>query len=383
MANETVTNFDEQLDKDFSRNLWCILGLPFDVVDMKEAIKEVILASTENRWCFISTPNLNFLCTAQTDTDFRQSVINSDLSIADGISVTLLARILNIPVPERVAGSDLIEHLTKRETEHPLKAFFFGGESGVAEKASKNLNKLDAGVVSVGHFTPGFGSIENMSNDSIISEINKQDVDFLIVSLGAKKGQAWIEKNKEKLTTSVVSHLGAVVNFYAGTVKRAPVFWQRIGLEWFWRIYQEPILWKRYLTDGFKMIIMLFTNVAPYWVWLNFIQDEISFAPVGSKIESKDNSLYILISGSCCQKNNDSLREVFKQTINTNKDVILDLTDVSVIDGAFIGLCMLLKKHLRKKGKSMCFINANSIVNKIIRWNRVGYLLKPCHLGNR
>ncbi|MEE9336850.1 MAG: hypothetical protein V3U87_02110, partial [Methylococcaceae bacterium] len=79
MTNETMTNFDEQLDKDFSRNLWCILGLPFDVVDMKEAIKEVVLASTENRWCFISTPNLNFLCTAQTDTDFRQSVINSDL----------------------------------------------------------------------------------------------------------------------------------------------------------------------------------------------------------------------------------------------------------------------------------------------------------------
>jgi len=381
VTDEIITNFDEQLDKDFSRNLWCVLGLPFDVVDMKQAIKEVVLASTENRWCFISTPNMNFLCTAQTDTDFRQSVINSDLSIADGMSVTLLARILSIPVPERVAGSDLIEHLTKRKTKEPLKAFFFGGETGVAEKASKNLNELDSGVVSVGHFTPGFGSVENMSDESIISEINKHDVDFLIVSLGAKKGQAWIEKNKEKLTTSVVSHLGAVVNFYAGTVKRAPVFWQRVGLEWFWRIYQEPSLWNRYLTDGFKMIKMLFTHVAPYWIWLNFVQDKISFVPVDANIESRDNSLHVIISGSCCQKNNAPLREVFKQTIKSNKDVILDLTDVSVIDGAFIGLCMLLKKHLRKKEKIMCIINANSIVNKIIRWNRVEYLLKPCHLG--
>lgn len=371
-----MTTFDEQLDKDFSRNLWCILGLPFDVVDMKQAIGEVVLASTENRWCFISTPNLNFLCTAQTDTDFRQSVINSDLSIADGMSVTLLARILNVPVPERVAGSDLIEQLTKRETTNPLKAFFFGGESGVAEKASINLNELDSGVVSVGHFTPGFGSIDNMSDDTIISEINKHDVDFLIVSLGAKKGQAWIEKNKEKLTASVVSHLGAVVNFYAGTVKRAPVIWQRIGLEWFWRIYQEPSLWNRYFTDGLKMMKMLFLNIAPYWIWLNFIQNEVSVIPVSTKIESKKNSLYIFISGSCCQKSNDPLREVFKDAISSNKDVVLDLTDVTVVDGAFFGLCMLLKKHLRKKGKVMCLVNGTSIVNKIIRWNRVEYMLK-------
>jgi len=380
VVNEKMTNSNEQLDKDFSRNLWCILGLPFDVVNMRQAIDEVVLASTENRWCFISTPNLNFLCAAQTDTNFRQSVINSDLSIADGISVTVLARILNIPVPERVAGSDLIEHLTQRKTKKPLKAFFFGGESGVAEKASTNLNELDSGVISVGHFTPGFGSVEKMSDDKIISEINKQDVDFLIVSLGAKKGQAWIEKNKDKLTASVVSHLGAVVNFYAGTVKRAPIFWQKVGLEWFWRIYQEPALWNRYFSDGLEMLKMLFIHIAPYWVWLNFIQDQVSSSPVDSKIESNNNTLYIFISGSCCRKSIDPLREVFKRSIAFDKDVVIDLTKVDVIDGAFIGLCMLLKKHLRKKGKSMCLINSNSIVNKILRWNRVEYMLKPACL---
>ncbi len=374
----------EQLDKDFSRNLWCILGLPFDIVNMQQAIDEVVLASVENRWCFISTPNLNFLCTAQTDASFRQSVINSDLSIADGMSVTLMARILNVPVPERVAGSDLIEHLTERDTKSPLKAFFFGGESGVAEKASANLNELDAGVVSVGHFTPGFGSVEKMSDEAIISEINKQDVDFLIVSLGAKKGQAWIEKNKEKLTASVVSHLGAVVNFYAGTVQRAPTFWQKIGLEWIWRIYQEPKLWRRYFYDGMKMLKMMTVNIAPYWIWLNFFQDKASSASsIEAKVTDEGDSFIVHISGSCCKSNNDPLRKVFKQGILSNKDIVLDVMEVSTVDGSFIGLCMLLQKYLQKNEKTIRIINMNSIVRKIIRWNRAEYIFKSFGAENK
>jgi N-acetylglucosaminyldiphosphoundecaprenol N-acetyl-beta-D-mannosaminyltransferase len=352
---------------------------------MQQAIDEVVLASDENRWCFISTPNLNFLCTAQTDASFRQSVINSDLSIADGMSVTLLARILNVPVPERVAGSDLIEHLTERDTKSPLKAFFFGGESGVAEKASANLNELDAGVVSVGHFTPGFGSVEKMSDEAIISEINKQDVDFLIVSLGAKKGQAWIEKNKDKLTASVVSHLGAVVNFYAGTVQRAPTFWQNIGLEWFWRIYQEPKLWRRYFNDGMKMLTMMTVNIAPYWIWLNFFQDKSASTSLKAegKVIDDDNSFVIHVSGNCCGTNNDPLREVFKQGVLSNKDIIIDIENVSAIDGSFIGLCMLIHKYLQKNKKSLQLINRNSTVRKIIRWNRAEYIFKPFGVENK
>jgi len=87
----------------------------------------------------------------------------------------------------------------------------------------------------------------------VLQAINASQADFLVVALGAKKGQAWILHNLEHLQVPVVSHLGAVVNFVAGTVQRAPAAWQRAGLEWLWRIKEEPALFGRYWNDGLAL----------------------------------------------------------------------------------------------------------------------------------
>ena len=101
---------------DFNRNTWCLLGLPFDAIDMQETVKIVRQSVLERSPCFISTPNLNFLIASQSDQGFRDSVINSDLSVADGMPLIWASRLLNVPLPERVAGSGLIEHLRKNDT---------------------------------------------------------------------------------------------------------------------------------------------------------------------------------------------------------------------------------------------------------------------------
>jgi len=100
-------------------------------------------------------------------------------------------------------------------------------------------------LIGVGSMDPGFGTVESMSTDETLAEINRHNIDVIIVSLGAGKGQAWIEANRHKLNAPIISHLGAVINFFAGTVHRAPQWVQKQGLEWCWRILQEPSLWKR------------------------------------------------------------------------------------------------------------------------------------------
>ena len=91
---------------------------------------------------------------------------------------------------------------------------------------------------------------ENISDPALLDQINGSKADFLLVALGAQKGQAWLMANRHKLTVPIVSHLGATLNFLAGTVRRAPAGLQRLGLEWLWRIAQEPYLAARYLMDG-------------------------------------------------------------------------------------------------------------------------------------
>lgn len=363
------------IETDFSRNVWCLLGLPFDAINIDEAVAEILSAAANRQTCFLSTPNLNFLCAAQTDAYFKESVINSDLSIADGFPIVIIAKLLGIPIRERVAGSDLIDHLHNRTTTSPLKVFFFGGEPGVGKLACEKINQNPAGLQAVGHYTPGFGSVDDMSTPEIINTINQHAVDFLIVSLGAKKGQAWIEKNRHQLNSPVISHLGAVINFFAGSVKRAPMLAQRLYSEWLWRIYQEPSLWRRYYDDGMHFLRLLSRNVLPYWFWLTFKQSKPSEQAVDvTVLMEQDGSKRIVLTGYCTALTLSPLRDIFKSTAMEKHHVIIDLKNVSIIDSAFLGLCLVLYKHLKASGHSLKLINPNKDVRRIMAWQKTNDL---------
>lgn len=260
---------------DYSRPVYDILGLPFDAVDLQGAVRSVIQAVENRTPLFVSTPNLNFLIASQSDASFRQSVYASDLSLADGMPVIWLARLLGVPIHQRVAGSDLFEALCA-QTARTVKVYFFGGPDGAAQQASDRVNAmaearvrqgLTPGVRCVGFESPGFGTLDDMSQAAVIDRINATGADFVVVALGAKKGQAWIQRNREQLHAPVISHLGAVVNMAAGTIARAPRWMQRIGLEWVWRIKEEPMLWKRYASDGWVLLRLLLTKIVPQMVW--------------------------------------------------------------------------------------------------------------------
>jgi N-acetylglucosaminyldiphosphoundecaprenol N-acetyl-beta-D-mannosaminyltransferase len=239
------------------------MGLPFNAVSLSDAADIINESIDQQIPCFLSTPNLNFTVMAQDDADFYDSVIQSDLVVADGMPLIWVAKLLDIPIKERVAGSDLFAYLSDKPRVKKIRVFFFGGETGIAEKAHHELNRTSSGMESCGFYDPGFVSIEEMSNNDIISHINECAPDFIVVALGAKKGQSWIMHNRSDLHAPVISHLGAVINFVAGNVQRAPDKWQRFGFEWLWRIKQEPKLYKRYLGDGLRFIKMLVTQVFP------------------------------------------------------------------------------------------------------------------------
>lgn len=249
-----------------TRNTHWILGLPFDAITLQEAVHKVRNAAANRTPLFISTPNLNFLIASQKDDAFRNSVIHSDLSLADGMPIIWLAKLLKVPIRERVAGSSLFEALRDQPL-HPgeqvLRVFFFGGPDGVAQRACHAINRGGNAMVCTGYLSPGFGTLADMSTPAILQQINASQADFVVVSLGAQKGQSWIERNRSQLQAPVISHLGAVVNFVAGNVQRAPTWIQRMGMEWLWRVKEEPNLWKRYSKDGFTLLKLLLTQIAP------------------------------------------------------------------------------------------------------------------------
>src|SRR5207244_4640392 len=152
----------------------------------------------------LSTPNLNFLIASRTNHRFKDSLLMSDLCAADGMSIIWIAQLLGVPISRRVAGSDIFEAL-KAEAfgRQPIGVFFFGGEYGVAAAAGAKLSSGSTRLFSSGALCPGFGSVEDMSSDGIISKINASGADLLFVELGALKGQEWLRRNDRRLTIAV------------------------------------------------------------------------------------------------------------------------------------------------------------------------------------
>lgn len=360
---------------DFNRNVHCLMGLPIDAVSMPQAARYLNLARSSGQRCFFSTPNLNFVIASLRAATFRNSVCQSDLSLADGMPLVWVACLLGIPVRERVSGSGLFEFLRKQSPSR-WRVFFFGGQMGTGQDACLAIGDQEAAMRPTGYIYPGFATVEQMSRPDLIECINHSQSDMLVVSLGAAKGQAWICENLAQLRTPVVAHLGAVINFVAGKVARAPLWMQRTGLEWVWRIKEEPTLLRRYTDDGFAFMRMMATQVLPLAFWQRWIAPaEYEFARARVVQPDAVDDCHIALLGAWRMDNLGPVRLLFARLLARGRKVTLDMAEVTGIDSAFIGLLLLLDQALVGRGTTLRLINLNVRLQRLLHLSGVNHLI--------
>ncbi len=339
------------------RDVWCLLGLPVDNLTM-ESVKKLIRNKTKEGYPkILSTINVNWVAQSFTDPQFRSAIISSDIVTIDGRPLLWLSKSLKYPISEVVAGSTLIQNLLEDKPAVPLTIFLFGGEEGVAEKAMEEINEKKGGLRAVGALNPGYGTVEEMSSDEIISQINNAQPDILLVALGARKGVQWIETNKDKLNVHIISHLGATINFLAGNIKRAPRVFQEFGFEWLWRVLQEPKLFWRYLQDGLKLGRILAQRVLSYLKYrklISQIPDEIESAEIAV---DHDNMTDIELPRFVCLERSPQLRELIINQLERYGSVRLDFQRTIFLDGAFVAFFILLKNMSVKKNWEVYVVN--------------------------
>lgn len=354
---------------DFNRDVWSLLGIPVDnltIASTKNLLRDHIRKGGKN--LILSTINVNWIVQSLSDVFFYQAVLNSDIVTLDGKPLVWLARLLGYPMAEVVAGSSLIEDFyMENEPERPLSIFLFGGESGVAEKAMNRINNSSSGLKAVGALNPGFGTIQQMSSDSIINEINRARPDILLVALGAKKGTQWIEYNRHRLKARIISHLGATINFLAGTVPRAPKNFRKMGLEWVWRIYQEPNLFIRYAKDGIFFLSLLARNAHLFFYFLYLKKKFDNIDPEPIRYCRKTGTAVTIVIGRNAQSvNNDAVKKKIWECTCLHKDIIIDFQEAHFIGGDTAGLLMLLEKYQQKIGRKLIFINLQGRIKRIL-----------------
>lgn len=364
---------------DLSRQVYCMLGMTIDAVEMPVVLRRIEIAAARRAPYVISTPNLNFLVSSQKDSDFRESLLESDLCTADGMPLVWIAKIMEIPIKGRVAGSDTIEALKLRPPPGQLlKLFLFGATESVTAAAAKSLNVNPAVLTCVGWASPGFEAIEEFNAGRYIDEINASGADFLVVALGARKGQLWLSRNHRHLHIPVRANLGATINFQAGTVKRAPHTLRKLGLEWLWRIKEEPYLWRRYWNDGRALVWLMITKVAPLAIEARMLRRQTKRHGHDLVIDEIDNGdgLTLRLSGFAVAMSTEKAEPYFRNAIMSKKQFVIDFSCTRGIDARFFGLLLMVRKQLRAQGKSLKLAGIFGKIERSFRLNGLEYLLR-------
>ena len=214
-----------------------------------------------------------------------------------------------------------------------------------------------------------------MSRDDIIDKINSSGADFLIASLGAQKGQFWLRHNHHRLQIPVRAHLGAALNFQAGTLKRAPQIMRKLGLEWLWRIKEEPLLWKRYWNDGKMLIRLFFTRALPLIFWMLWLRVHSGRRAEKLVVTSTyEHELVTLrLSGFATARHVNSAISAFGEAVATKKGITLDFSETRLIDARFLGLLQMLNKKLGTHGATAVCQGLGPGLKAIFRLNGLDF----------
>jgi exopolysaccharide biosynthesis WecB/TagA/CpsF family protein len=214
------------------------------------------------------TPNVDHLIKLQKDREFYKVYQNADWIICDSRILAKCLKFLDTPVIEVIPGSSFFTefYLYHKDNEN-MKIFLLGAAEGVAQKAMQNINTRVGRKIVVGAHSPSFGFENNEAEcQEIIRLINATDANVLVVGVGAPKQEKWIYKYKKRLISiNLFMALGATIDFEAGNVKRAPQIFQKMSLEWLYRMFQQPKrLVKRYLIDDLPVFWYIFRQKIGY-----------------------------------------------------------------------------------------------------------------------
>jgi N-acetylglucosaminyldiphosphoundecaprenol N-acetyl-beta-D-mannosaminyltransferase len=228
--------------------VWGLPLSPFTFDETLDAVDRLIEVGDPS---FFITANLHYAMLCDADPRLAEVNRKATFIVADGMPLVLASRQTGRPVPERVAGSDLVPALCRRAAEKDRSVFLLGGAPGVAADAGRVLEERFPGLRVVGAESPPYRPATQEEHEALAARIRAAAPDMLFVAFGQPKGELWLAEHCEELGVPVCAQIGATLDMLTGRVKRAPRWVQRVGMEWAWRIGTEPRrLAPRYAADA-------------------------------------------------------------------------------------------------------------------------------------
>ncbi|MDR2940011.1 MAG: WecB/TagA/CpsF family glycosyltransferase [Clostridiales bacterium] len=231
-----------------------VLNVPVSTYTKEESSQLLLGFLSENRNHILITPNPEIVLEARKDPDLMRIIKSADLVVPDGIGVVIASKFNKVKIPERVAGYDLIQGLFNNIKDGGATVYLLGGGKGVAELAAKNMMRKYKGLNIIG---VNDGYFDGRKEKLIIEEINRLKPDILLLGLGYPKQEKFADKYKSALPVKLTCCIGGSFDVMSGKTKRAPELFQKLNLEWFYRLITEPSRFFRMLRLPLFMFIVI------------------------------------------------------------------------------------------------------------------------------
>jgi len=221
-----------------------ILGVSFSTLDFAETVQHLAEVIKQKRVYHVVTANPEIVMAARTMPEFAAVLRTVDLITPDGTGIVWAAQYLNKPVKQRVPGYDLLHALMSEADKHHWRVFLLGASEEINRSAYERLAAQYPGAKLVGRH---HGYFRTEEEGAILESIERARPDLLFVGLGAPRQEIWISRHRSRLNVPVMMGIGGSLDVLAGKLKRAPKAWQRLRIEWLYRLLQQPSRWRRML----------------------------------------------------------------------------------------------------------------------------------------
>ena len=242
-----------------------VLGVGISVINIPTSVQIIDSWIAEHEKHYVCVTPVSSVMEAQRDENFKRIQNNAGLITPDGMPMVWMGRLHGFSEIDRVYGPDLMLAMSELSARKGYSNFFYGGAEGVPQELGKRLQEKFEGFKTAGAFSPPFRPLTPAEDNQVVDMINKSGADILWVGLGAPKQEVWMSDHRNRLEVPVMIGVGAAFDFHTGRVKQAPLWMQRCGMEWLFRLSQEPKrLWRRYLRDNPLFLINIFLQLTGF-----------------------------------------------------------------------------------------------------------------------
>jgi N-acetylglucosaminyldiphosphoundecaprenol N-acetyl-beta-D-mannosaminyltransferase len=382
------------------RKLLVVLGVPIDNLTMEEALERcddfIADARSNGRTHQIATVNADFVVNSLNDPELRRILQEASMATADGMPLVWASRLLGGPIPGRVTGADLVPALAERAAQKGYSLFFLGAREGVAAQAAELLQARYPGLKIAGVLSPPVQPLLEM-DQSVVEAVQAAKPDILFVAFGNPKQEKWIRMYANQLHVPIAIGIGGTLDMLVGITKRAPLWMQQAGLEWAYRMVQEPgRLLRRYLHD-FRYFGIFF--VRQWWAMrrgtahsMMPISNEVAVAPAppvepqpaaslapedlpirseSDLAEAEPQIATLECVGNLDIHNAQEIVAEAQRLLEGSRYLILDFSRLTFLDSSALGTLVSLANQARSRGGDIWFIAVPERIRGILRLTRL------------